>query len=580
MIENFRLSEPSWWLTACILAGIIWCIFLWKERREFPNPRFYLHAVIGLLATVCLVLMALGVEQATESNANSLIVLTPGHTSQQLDSLEQEVPKATVEPYQPGRPLFPISNPPKSVRILGDGLPNYELYQLDSIPTTFIPSEAATGVIALNYGTNHRVAEPLRVRGRFRNAVVGMQIRLIGPDSTALDSIELASATNTDFQLETTLKAAGKLQYQLQVRDSERKQLSLDPLPIKVDEAETISIAILNDFPLFETKYLKNFLAEKGHCVIIRSRITRGRFKFEYFNTAAQGFTFNENNLKALDLLILDVRTLRNLGSSSRSLLQNTIEKHGLGLLIQPETATFDRRLPLVPFGFQSSNIQEVTLSQGSELSLAVYPYRFVESLHLEQIHTDERGPVSGYALQGKGRIGTTLLQNTYELVLQGKKSTYFRLWTDILSALAKRQQPSRLSWEGVPLSYPNQPASVALTTTVDTPRLMGPLGEPIPLKQDYNNPQRWTGRWYPKRSGWHDFQLVNDSTQLSLYVMEPTQWTTLNSEHVRRANFQYTNQQNQQQQAPLMAWTPLNKYWFFISFLLCMGYLWLAAKI
>ena len=64
-------------------------------------------------------------------------------------------------------------------------------------------------------------------------------------------------------------------------------------------------------------KYLKNYLAESGHKVLAQSRLTKDRYKYEYFNMSNKSNVgFTQEQLKPYDLLIIDGQSLNLLSSS------------------------------------------------------------------------------------------------------------------------------------------------------------------------------------------------------------------------------------------------------------------------
>ncbi|WP_431137742.1 hypothetical protein, partial [Psychroserpens mesophilus] len=87
-----------------------------------------------------------------------------------------------------------------------------------------------------------------------------------------------------------------------------------------------------------------NFLAENGHSVVVRSQLTKGRYKFEYFNTeAVPVYQLTENGLQPFDLVIIDADSYLELPTSSKAALDFNIQEEGLGLFVQPSPAIFNQ---------------------------------------------------------------------------------------------------------------------------------------------------------------------------------------------------------------------------------------------
>src|SRR5690606_2672042 len=170
----------------------------------------------------------------------------------------------------------------------------------------------------------------------------GHRLVLQGPGGVGLDSIDLVNDGEPPFQLAAELKAPGDSVYYLTEKNGEGEIFSRDPFPVQVEMKANLRILVLNNFPTFETKYLKNFLAEAGHEVVVRSQITTGRFKYEYFNANRTVIgNLSREALEAYDLLIIDAASLRSLGSSYSGALLNVVGTDGLGVFIQPDEAFF-----------------------------------------------------------------------------------------------------------------------------------------------------------------------------------------------------------------------------------------------
>jgi hypothetical protein len=139
------------------------------------------------------------------------------------------------------------------------------------------------------------------VKGLYQKSSTREPIVLEDPAGAGLDSIILNSEKEQAFHLGTNLKVAGNYVFSLAIKDSLGNLISRDPLPIVVNEKEKLKILVLNSFPTFETRTLKNFLAEAGHGLVVRSQITRGRFKYEYLNTEPVSIgSLSETTLKIL----------------------------------------------------------------------------------------------------------------------------------------------------------------------------------------------------------------------------------------------------------------------------------------
>ena len=250
-----------------------------------------------------------------------------------------------------------------------------------------------------------------------------------------------------------------------------------------------MKILILNDFPTFEAKYLKNYLAEKGHQVVSRSGLTRGRFKYEYFNMETRppiGFTSEE--LSAFDLLIVDAISLRNLSRARRNALERSVREKGLGVFIQADNAVYASTVPLNGFQFDRTKGVQATLDDFPRIKISMYPFTFTDTFSLQPIHTSDTKILSGYQRLGGGRVGTSVLQNTYELVLNGNSEVYQQFWAKILESIAKSEEPRAMWKSDAMISFPNEPFTFQLRTQEPAPTVTSGEGFNIAMRQDYDS--------------------------------------------------------------------------------------------
>ena len=74
------------------------------------------------------------------------------------------------------------------------------------------------------------------------------------------------------------------------------------------------------------------------HEVLVRSQLTKGKYKFEYFNRERTPiYDFSQERLMKFDIIFIDANSYNNLSSKSFSELINTVKGHGLGIIVQPD---------------------------------------------------------------------------------------------------------------------------------------------------------------------------------------------------------------------------------------------------
>lgn len=579
MINNVVYLNASWILPILGAAILLLAVFLWKEWARAGKHRFLIKSIVAFFAVSSLFLVALKPAFPTSKNGGNVALLTPGYDNVQLDSLRKAEGKMKLLNYEPGIPLPAAIRSSKIVFVLGYGLKEYDLWQLEEVPALYLYAEMPEGVIKLNYKVENSEGDNLRLQGLYKNAKDGSRLVLSGPGGAGLDSIALSGEEEQVFQLMAPLKAEGNYIYSLTEKNTEGGIINVNAIPVKVSEKEKLRILILNSFPTFETRYLKNFLAEAGHELVVRSQITRNRFKFEYLNTGriAMG-RLTDETLESFDLLISDASSLRGFSGSEKTVIENMVRERGLGLFLQPDDAFFNSRGQLNILNFISLSNTEINDPQWPGITLNTYPYRIREGFGIQEIHTSGNSIISAYKKIGEGKIGTAVYSDTWQLILEGKNQVYGELWSQILEELS-RKEVSSATWhtEDV-IGQIDEPFEFELRTEVVNPIVTTGSGSIIPLIQDPSISYLWKGTSWPREKGWNTLHL--DSTSVHhFYVEDNTSWSQLKTFKTQQANQRFFNSEiiEGRDYSPL---EPINPLWFFGLFLICMGGLWLEPKL
>lgn len=582
MTERFTFLNEQWFWPICFIALLVWLVFLWKERSDFGKQRFYLKSAVSLISVIAVVLIALKPMISSSKDSSQMVLLTNGYEETQVDSLIKTNKGLTVESYVAGSSIYKNDDAPSSLFVLGEGLKSFDLWQLDSIPSILIEGNTPTGITRLKYNSSYTVGDLEIIKGIYSNGSRGHKLILQGPSGIALDSVELTTEATQEFQMTLDSKISGNYLFNVLEKDSVGKTITKDPLPVTILKQDPLKILIINGAPTFETKYLKNFLANEGHEVAVRSRLTTSRYKFEYFNLKIKpviGFT--EKKLEIFDLVIIDANSLRNLSRTGRSALETSIRDNGLGLLIQPENSYFTASFQLSPFSFTSEKSNDASIEEWPKITIGKHPFRFKVETRIEPILNSNSKTLSAYKRIGSGRIGTTLLQNTYDLVLNGRSETYRYLWAKTIKSLSKRGRPT-VEWSsnGI-VGYKDEPFKFQLRTSLNEPIVNTNDESTIPMRSHMDISTLWEGTSFPREIGWQKFNVQQDTTAtFSFYVTDTTHWRSLNTYRTIKANKRHLTNTNVIDSMPNKSFSLINPIWFFIIFTLGIGYLWLAPKL
>ncbi|WP_041295680.1 MULTISPECIES: hypothetical protein [unclassified Dokdonia] len=580
MIDNISFIHEEWMWPVIAGAVILWGLFIWKELRVTGSKYVMIKAIIALIAVASLALMLLQPVKTVPRTKGVGIILTEAYKQQQLDSLQVLYKDIEIIKYD-GDGFNPLQLEAISTAyILGNGVASYDIWQIQSIATTYLTGERLSGITKLAYNKSATVGDSLSIRGIYTSPIKGNRLLLEDAGGNELDSVTVSGGDAFDFELQATTSVSGKYVYKLIEKDSLSTIISEDPLPLIIKEKERLRVLIINGFPTFETKYLKNYLADEGHEVLVRSQLTKERYKFENFNRK-QGviYGFTSANLSAFDVVVMDASSYNGLSSGSRRTLNNQVSQEGLGVFIQPDVAVVNDGKQF-GFRFKRNNKNEIALSTWPKVKVATILYSFDAGALVQPIISEEGNVWAAYAQRGAGRWGSTTLTDTYQLILDGNEATYNYLWSSILSAVSQKELPTVL-WEfQEEIGVKDAPFRFKLRTEIPAPKVLDNEQVAIPLRQDVLLEDQWEGTVYPSHSGWNELRLAQDSTAVaSFYIPLDTDWKSLRTS-TQIAHNKRTFNVAQKAAETHTVLEPVERLWLFVIFILAMGYLWVAPRL
>ncbi|HSP40686.1 MAG TPA: hypothetical protein VLN46_04575 [Gillisia sp.] len=580
MSSKITFLNDHWFWSIVVAAIILLGVFIWKEFAVQGRRRVMLKIALSIFAIGTLALIALQPALPSLETTGKIVLLTPGYETLQLDSLRKEHRRLKVLDYSPQQGISDDIQNAEVVYILGSGLRDYDLPKMEKIPSFYFPGRPPEGIVKIKYPDKIIVGEYLNIHGLYRKARSGNWLILEGPGGTGLDSLELNNENEEQqFLLTTELKAAGNFVYYLAEKDPDGEVITRDPIPIQVEEQEGLRILILNNFPTFETKYLKNFLAEAGHELVVRSQITRGRFKYEYFNTSRTVIgSLSIETLQPYDLLIIDAASLRSLAASQFRAIENSVRDDGLGVYIQADEAFFNSSGRLSNLKFKRQSSSDLRLENWPDVIIAKFPFVHNSSPGLENIYSAGNSVMAGYNRIGQGRVGTTVLSNTWHLVLEGNSETYRQIWSGIIGQLSKRENVTAQFHPEAKFVFPNEPYHFKIMSAIVNPIITNNEGRILPLAQDVNFPEQWRGTLWPREQGWNSLH-QDTTTVFNYYVAEEGSWGSLVAQKTFEKNRVYFDRSLETVRGKMPA-EPIKPLWFYGLFLISIGGLWLEPKL
>ncbi len=580
MNESWGILNTSLLWPALSAAMLLSGLFILKEWPSRKDSGFYLRVFLGMCAVLALLGLVLKPAVRQDLEQRKALLLTPGFDPEAADSLKEAHPGIRTLEYHPGNPLA-IDPSLTTVLILGHGLAPYDLWQVKDRKVVFIPAPPPAGITRLRSPRDVVLGSSVSIKGMYNKPVEGNRLLLRDPGGNPRDSVLMPNRPQWNFSLESVPKAAGNLTYFLEEQDSSGQVVRIDPFPLRVKRASPMRVLILNTFPTFETRYLKNLLAEKGNAVVVRSQLTRGAYKFEYLNRKEQPvYQLTGENLQEFDLLITDAASYRGLGASSRKALRESIENSGLGLLIQAD----DRFLSLPEdesfFDFRPDGRTTWDAGYGKGLVLDKFPLVFSMNFPIQPILLPNGKQAGAYRPVGKGKVVTTLLKDTYQWVLQGKGEAYRELWAVLLShAAAANEVP--VAWETrTLLPRRDEPFDFRIRGALSEQVLKNDRGLRLPLIQDMLVPAVWKGTDYPERVGWNHLRFTADSLpDFNYFVYGDGDWEALGIQSTLEVNSRYFKGIKETETTG-EGLVPVSSMWFYVLFLAAMGWLWLEPRL
>ncbi|GAA4272463.1 hypothetical protein U6A24_10050 [Aquimarina gracilis] len=579
MTDTFTfLNDELIWKVGSI-GLLLWGVFIWKESSEYGSYRFWIKVIVSLLAIVSLMAIVLQPAISSSRKSTKAILLTNGYNKSQLDSLKKVHKKIKVLTYEVNNLSF--ENEVDSIFLLGYGVEPFDFEHFKNQSGYYIPENLPSGIVQFDYNHQNFVGKSIMFHGVYSNPKKGNRLLLEDPGGVTVDSLVLTSEVRREFLLKAKLNIKGNHTFYIIEKDSLGEVLSKDPVPVVVEEAKFLKILMLNNFPTFETKYLKNYLTSLGHEIIVKSKLTKGRYKFEYFNTEKSRIgALTEKKLKDFDLVVIDAFSLRNLGRKSFLALENSVKVNGLGVLIQPDNNFFSTSNNIGDFVFVRDKNNEVTLKDLPKKKVTKNTFLFKNEFEILPIHKNiDKEIISAYRRVGNGRVGATILENTYELLLQGDSVMYKQLWSGVIEKLGNREiKTSQWQSNGAVVQV-DRPFDFSLRTSIEKPIVKTSNEYSISLRQDINLKNVWYGTTYPIEQGWHKLWVEQDSTATFNYlVTDSLYWKSQKHYKNIEENIRYFNTSSIKAQVnqPLQ---PINTLWFYLLFLMCSGFLWLEPK-
>jgi hypothetical protein len=586
-----------------VFLALLLSFLILKElgRKNKSNLRFRLTASVLAIISLVFILYPIKYDRKVSlSNSTIAILLTEGYSKDSLDkwkgatlfSTNKAITEKDNEVQYINDIIYFLSSKSdyQTLHIFGYGLDSDELKSLKTKNLIFHPSALKNGISSISWSEKIYSGKQLLVQGRYNNTT-GTEVKLILQGlGTNLDSVLMRKETWNDFELKCIPKHLDQAVYSL-ISIAGKDTLSIEELPVMVKERESMRVLILASAPDFETKFLKNWLAQQGHSLSVRTTISTAKYSTEFLSSKKRDLNrINSTLLNDFDILIGDMSELSRLSSLENQAVQNQINK-GLGLIIKadaietgngfyrnafqireykqviPKTIKLNwRGYSAIKPILQGSNIIEIMAQAGTQ----------------SLIKNEKDHILTNSKLFGKGKILLTVINDSYTWILGNQEEDYSSFWTYILENAARKKENSEsLAVNFLPVI--NKNTGIEFQTETENISQIQIKGEKIAFKQHPMMRFQETGSFWPVELGWQSFQFKNTDTNW-FYVFDEKAWTEVKASEKLKNTQHFIKQSAENfaaRKGELKVYEDtIHPIWFYTLFLLCCTYLWLEVKL
>lgn len=576
MISTTPVFPPSLVIPGLCVLTILFIFLELKKKAGFRNTRII--AIVVMMIGLAGIMLR---PKYSSKKTDSILLLTSGYAPQKVDSVLSKHPNVSVmrlpdtRPFNKAAPITDYKITDHKIDfVAGEGLKLYQLDRLGDATFIYIPTSTPGGIIDLRMQEHYESHRNGTIYGSYNNKVGRTLISLHSP-AGAEDSTVILEKGKKDFTLSFMPRLAGNFTYTLVIRDS--ANITKEIVPIHVNESRKLEILFLQYYPTFETQYLKSYLSEKKHRMVVRSQLSKNNFRHEFINREETPISrLSEQLLEGFDLIIADAISLATLTAREKNDLQRSLQ-HGLGLL---SLTPVEKKSDVFPF--ETTSIKKDTtlvMVQQKPYVLSAIPIRVKKNQSIIPLMDNSSGILSGYTFRGAGKIGFQLLRETYQLRLAGDSLAYADIWVSLLEKVGRRKTENSTIKIITPFPlYEDEPIDIEVLSENENIILMDDSTS-IPLREHLSLDNVWRGRTWGGKEGWHTLT-TNQRAVKSYYIHSRPAWQALSITNQMRANMLRENERDDISSREITTMREVPQIFFFLLLVLAAGYAWLAPKL
>jgi len=545
-----------------------------------------LRSIAHVVAWLALLGIALRPSWRRSLPADEAVLVTPGADAPVVRRLVDSLGAARVFPDPADLPAGGATL--RRLHVAGWGLEPEQWSDLEARGFSVVahPTPLPAGFARVAWSSDPVLGEGLQIEGRTSGLARGTTVSLVDP-AGELDSTRVGN--DGTFRIDARPSGTGRQLYVLQA-GAARETLAVDVRP-----PPQRRLLILTAAPTFETGALRDWLARRGGAIAIRTAVSRERYRTEFVNRDRVALTpLRDRLLSQFDVVQIDGRSLAGLTAAERAALRRSVTEQGLGVLVIPDTALFDRAMrfserdffadfDLRPIGdLEARSIRPTwaTLGTASVGPVSSPPYTLADRFGVLALMGDGVGGTAAQVTtRGAGRVGISLVNGSARWLRTGRRDLYSGYWSTLVAAVATGGAPSPtrplIATAGPWLVHRPVEIGVREPDTVRMVLVRPPSGmvDSVFLASDPLRPDERRGMYWPREIGWHDVGAA------SFYVQPGTAWWARQAAQRLDAMERHASGRTEAQPVHQTTSVPIPLGWLFGLFVLGAAVVWSGRR-
>ncbi|RYU93329.1 hypothetical protein [Emticicia agri] len=486
-IRTFFLS--NWLLYACLGLVVLIQIWLLMQSKSISGKRLWIRLGLNLLVSLLVFLFMLQPEWEYSTDTNKILLTDTDVPTSYVQKIKDSLQiKETFSHLAFNRLI--AKNPHfidrlGHIYLLGQTFTPQTISRLSEKKLVWLPYFGNNQLQDLQWKGIVRKGDTQEVSGKI--AVDEPRTLTVKYANQVLDSLALQKGFNI-FRFSFPTFTIGRTETLLAL-DNE----PLQEIHYYSQTPQVLNVLFILENPDFESKNLSEWLGKNNHRVEIITTIAKDAQSKVSINKTSQTKGFNPN------LIITDP------GNATNALVKKAVAEGKSVLFInciapEQDIKTINQALGTNWRIKKTSNEQFVTINE----NLTALPYHIESGINQKSVGNY---PV---AIQKKvGKIGLSLLNETFPLKLSGDSLNYNKIWTNVFQQLKPPSQDN-ISIESPIFADTQTP--ILLNNLSVTSNKVSINKDTAQLIQSAINPLSFSTNYIFRKTGWQTFQ---DSIQI-----------------------------------------------------------------